>query len=324
MIISDSKTFFALQASFSRIPFTQSEGWYNYLQAKGESFVFIVDDINNPNIACWGREHKFPIVGKKILQIEGECYKLDLNEKGFRNFYTELGNLHYAGIEINSNNLYHVDFEIGIRRAGFLRPLSLHASPLTIEIDLESDFNFDRNWRRNLKKAHDNELSFVEVKAFNEVFSENIVQIFGEMAELKRLKYRLEAEPLLKLLSSSDIRTFIVRDSQKKIIAARIIHEHNGVLSDVLAANSNVARECGATYFLMDNLLNLLKLEKKSKFDYGRIPPSNHATDSVYIFKNSSRGRPVQYNGEWVYYKNKWIENLIFLYKHLIIRKQRY
>jgi hypothetical protein len=318
------KTFFVLQKNFSRIPFTQSEGWYKYLKAKGENIVFLMDEAKDPNIACWGREHQIPFINKKILQIEGECYNTDLSEKVFKGFFADLGNLPYEGIEINSNNIYLIDFEIGIRRAGFLRPLSFHSCPLTIEIDLDSDFNFDRNWRRNLIKAHENQLSFSEVKQTDIVLTESIVRNFREMAESKKLKYKLARESLSVLLASSDIRTFIVKNLNDEIIAARILHEHNNVLSDVFAANSNEARGCGATYFLMNSILNLLKLEGKIKFDYGRIPPSNHATDSVYIFKNASRGRRVQYNGEWVNYKNKWVENLMFFYKHLIINKQRY
>ena len=144
------------------------------------------------------------------------------------------------------------------------------------------------------------------------------------MSELKKLKYLLERESLAILLSSSDIRTFMVKNKENRIIAARIIYEHNRVLSDVFAANSNEARECGATFFLMDNILNLLKREEKLKFDFGRIPPSNNATDSIYVFKNATRGRKVQYNGEWVLYKRKWIEYLMFIYKQFVIKKQRY
>jgi hypothetical protein len=322
--IDNPELFFQKQKQFSSVPFTQSEGWYYFQKNKGEVMIFFTDDLTETKIACWGREHKIPFIGKKILQIEGECYKSDMGEIAFRTFFTNLSDLPYAGIEINSNNIYLVDFEIGIRRAGFLRPIALHSCPLSIEIDLNTSINFDRNWRRNLKKAQESQLSFIEVEEFDDGIIENIVQIFKEMSELKKLKYLLEKESLAKLLSSADIRTFIVKNKGNKTIAARIIHEHNRVLSDVFAANSNEARECGATYFLMDNILDLLKRENKLKFDFGRIPPSNNATDSIYLFKNATRGRRVQYNGEWVLYKKKWIEYLMFLYKQFVIKKQRY
>jgi len=322
--VDNPDEFFLLQNQFSCIPFTQSEGWFCYQKSKRRNIHFWVDDLKNPKIACWGREHKIPLIGKKILQIEGECYEPDISEKTFRTFFTALGDLSYAGIEINSNSTYHVEFEVGIRRAGFLRPITLHSCPLSIEIDLNTSFNFDRNWHRNLNKAKKYQLSFFEVEKFDDDIVENIVQIFKEMSELKKLKYLLERESLAILLSSSDIRTFMVKNKENRIIAARIIYEHNRVLSDVFAANSNEARECGATFFLMDNILNLLKREEKLKFDFGRIPPSNNATDSIYVFKNATRGRKVQYNGEWVLYKRKWIEYLMFIYKQFVIKKQRY
>lgn len=316
--------FFQIQKQFGFVPFTQSEGWYSFQKSKGKDIVFFVDNLKETRIACWGREYKIPFIGKKLLRIEGECYKPDVSEKAFKAFFSGLVNFSYVGIEINSNNTYLVDYEIGIRRAGFVRPISFHSCPLTIEINLDAPLNFDRNWRRNLKKAHDFGLVFSELKEFNDAMISNIVQMFKEMSDLKKLKYQLEPISLSELLASRDMRTFIIKNREDKLIAARIIHEHNRYLSDVFAANSNESRECGATYFLMDSLLNLLKREKKLKFDFGRIPPSNDSTDSVYIFKNASRGRKIQYNGEWTYYKKELVEYLMFFYKHFVLKQRRY
>jgi len=322
--IESSNDFFQIQKQFSFIPFTQSEGWYSFQKSKGEHIVFFVDNSKETKIACWGRERKIPFIGTKLLRIESECYQSDVNEKTFKTFFAGLVSLSYAGIEINSNNAYLVDYETGIRRAGFVRPISFHSCPLTIEINLDAPFNFDRNWRRNLKKAQDFGLVFSELKELDDTMISIIVQMFKEMSDLKKLKYQLEPISLSELLASRDMRTFIIKNGEDKLIAARIIHEHNRYLSDVFAANSNEARECGATYFLMDSLLNLLKREKKLKFDFGRIPPSNNTTDSVYLFKNGSGGRKVQYNGEWAYYMNESTEYLMFLYRQWILRQKRY
>lgn len=322
--IKNISDFFQIQKKFPNIPFSQSEAWFNYLKDEKASFSFFVDDEIDTKIACWGKEYKAPFIGGKILRIDGESYKPEVNEKIIKLFYKELCELNYKGIEINSNNPYNIDFEIGIRRAGFQRPLAMTASPLTIEINLSEDFNFDRNWKRNVKKAEQSDLVFSELTEIQSESISQIVRMFGEMADLKHLGYRLEANSLKRLLQSYGIRTFIVHDKNQNPIAARIIHEHNAYLTDVFAANSLEARNCGATHFIMNEIFNLLKHENKTVFDFGRIPPSNHASDSVYVFKNASRGRKIQYNGEWVYYKSKWLEYLMLTYKQLLLKKQRY
>lgn len=315
--------FFSIQKKFPHIPFTQSEGWYNY-QNNSNSIVFFVDNEIDPKIALWGREQKIPLSKKKILRIEGEAYYPNLNEKMFRQFYSKLLQLNYFGIEINSNNNYNINYEIGIRRAGFKRPLALHACPLTIVINLQEEFQFDRNWKRNMKKAIMNNLLFEELKIIQENQIDAIIKMFSEMADLKNLRYKLEHHSFRELLSSPDIRTFVAKQEDNKFITARIVHINNNYASDVIAANSLKARETGATYFIMENILTLLKKEEKEFFDFGRIPPSNHETDSVYNFKNASRGKKTQYNGEWAYYNNPVMEGLMYVYKRIVLKKQRY
>ena len=322
--INEPNQFFLLQDKLPHIPYSQSQAWYSYLYSKGNNFAFFVDDEKDTKIAAWGRVQKIPLIGGNILRLEGESYRGDINEKIIKNFYTDLSDLSYKAIEINSNNLYHIEYETGIRRAGFIRPLALTACPLSIEIDLKNDFDFNRNWQRNVKKALNEELVFEEITTIDDNLLSDIILMFQQMADLKQLSYTLEHDSLKELLTSKGIRTFWVTEKNGKPLAARVIHEHNNYLTDVYAANSLAARDCGATYYIMDSILRQLKNECKAFFDFGRIPPSNHATDLVYVFKNASRGRKIQYNGEWIFYKNKWVEYLMFVFKQFVVKKQRY
>ncbi|MFT4800539.1 MAG: hypothetical protein ACI93N_000298 [Flavobacteriaceae bacterium] len=322
--IKDKEEFFKLQNKLERIPFSQSKGWFDYVSHKHKDFVFFVDSLQEVKIACWGILQSVPLFSKKILRIDGECYSQDINEKVFKTFYTKLSKLPYTAIEINSNNAYNIDYEIGIRRSGFKRPLGYFSCPLTIEMDFNSDFKFNRNWKRNVKKTIDKELIFKEVIDFTPELLLEISEMFKEMADLKGLGFTLEPESLLTLLYSKDIRTFIVYNQSNTPVAARIIHFDKIYSSDVFAANSNEARNCGATYFIMQSIFEKLKKEGFKYFDFGRIPPSNHATDSIYTFKNASRGKKVQYNGEWVLYKSKYMELLMLFYKMFKLKKQRY
>ncbi len=321
--IKDSSIFFELQEKFKRIPFTQSQGWYNYIKAQGKEPVFFVDNEQDPNIFCWGTIQNIPFSKKTILRLDGETYKPELTEKVFKCFYSELTKIHDA-IEINSNNPYNIEFETGIRRAGFKRPIGFFSCPLTIEMDFKVDFNFDRNWKRNVKKSVKNNLQFVEIQNISNEVLIHIIGMFDELATLKNLGYRIEKKPLGSLLESKDMRTFVVYDESMNPVAARIIQDNKPFSTDVFAANSLKARDCGATFFIMQSIFEKLKGEQYLNFDFGRIPPSNHATDSVYVFKNASRGNKIQYNGEWTFYKNTKIELAVFLYKSFKIKKQRY
>jgi len=322
--IKDATHFFEIQKKIKKIPFTQSRGWYNSELHKNHEILFFVDDEKDVNIAFWGRAQRIPFSKKKILLINGEAISNSTSEKLIRKHYQKLTSLDFVGFELNSVNEYRVDFEIGIRRAGFIRPISFFACPLTISFQVQEEFRFDNNWKRNVKKAIDSELEFEEIKIVSDANIQAIVSMFKEMAELKNLGYQLEATSLKTLLDSPEMRLFIVYNKDKKSVAARIVHDNKPFSSDVYAANSMEARDNGATYFIMQNIFETLKEEKYTEFDFGRIPPSNHATDSVYVFKNASRGDKIQYNGEWSFYKNRRLEILMFFYKLLKLRKQRY
>ncbi|MEO8933056.1 MAG: hypothetical protein ABI295_02020, partial [Xanthomarina sp.] len=297
---------------------------YNSEVQKHPNIVFFVDNEKDVKIAVWGREQSIPLSKKKLLIINGESISDSISEKSIIESYRVLKEENYQGIEINSDNEYSIDFEIGIRRAGFVRPLGFFACPLTINFQLQKDFNFNRNWKRNVKKAIAANLKFEEVKVITSGVIQDIISMFKEMADLKDLGYQLENESLTALLNSHNMRLFMVYDETKKPVAARIVHDNKPFASDVYAANALMARENGATYYMMQHIFEKLKEEKFTEFDFGRIPPSDHATDSVYIFKNASRGDKIQYNGEWCFYKNKQIEFLMFLYKSFKLKKQRY
>ncbi len=323
IICKDHIRFFELQAEFERIPFSQSEAWYNYIRSQGKEVVLFMDKLNSPAILTWGFIEIIPVFRKKILRIEGECYRQGSGED-IQRFYKDLRDLDYAGIELNSNTVYDIEFEIHLRRAGFLRPIGTFSCPLTIEIDLEGELNGNRNWKRNVKLAESNNLKCYPILQPTPETVNKIISMFTEMAELKKLGYQLSAESIQELMGSPGTRTILVSNEDGVPIAARIIHVHKKHASDVFAANSNLARNCGATFLLMQYIFETLKAESLQSFDFGRIPPSNHASDNVYIFKNSARGKKIQYNGEWCSYRSKFMELSIFIYKWFKIKKQRY
>jgi hypothetical protein len=307
-------TFFNIQKMVGRIPFNQSLSWFNYTYNKNVRYKFFVDDITTPNIACWGTVHRSRVFGK-ILVINGDCYSNDINEKKIRDFYKVIADLPFNLIELSNVNLYHSGYEISIRQAGFLRPLSLSVCPLTIIVDILEPTKANRNWKRNVKKATDYGITFkcIEYPTINDTI--NFCRLFDELVHAKKLTFKLKPEPLLKLLELHNFKMFFVLDKKGVILAGRIIYVSNTESYDIYAANSDVSRTCGATFYMMDQIFAYLKEKNIAVFDFGRIGPGNNEVNSVYDFKKSSGGRTASYNGQWVSSKRKYKE--LFYYAYL-------
>lgn len=321
--IDNPKEFFELQSAIPRIPFTQSRGWHDYQNIQEEKVRYFVNDLSNVKIALWGKEKPIPISGKKLFLIEGVAMSPYLEEATITSFFKKLKSLNYIAVLINSNNVYTIDFEIGIRRSGFVRPLGGFSCPLTILVKPQEIPKYNRNWKRNFKTAAGTGLNFTEISSPSKLDIESFISMFKEMSELKNLSYELFFENLNQLIFDHEMRLFMVKYNGKDI-SARIIHVNGKFASDVYAANSLEARNTGASYFIMQHIFELLKVEGVEEFDFGRIPPSDHATDNVYLFKKASGGSPIQYNGEWVYFKSRLTEILFTMYQLFKLKRQRY
>ena len=116
----------------------------------------------------------------------------------------------------------------------------------------------------------------------------------------------------------------MVSDEKGLPLSTHIVYVNDDFSYSIFAANSMLSRKCGGAHFLYKELLELLKLEQVKLFDHGRIPPSDKSTDGLYLFKRGAGGSRVQYNGEWIYYKAQIIEIVVFFYKWLKLKKQRY
>lgn len=316
--------FFKLQKTFSHVPFTQSEAWYDMLVSNDTVIRCFLSSMDKPVIALWGVENKMPFFGKSIFRITGEAYDKNLDEKEIKKYYEHLTNL-FDAIEIDSNNKYNIDFEIGLRRAGFKRPLGGFSCPLTLENNLVNEQFRSRTWKRNVKIAENSGLVFKRIAEIDDVHICEFVSFFNEMALAKKMTFYASYNLIKALLSHDSTILFAVLTSLGDTLAYRIIQTHNNYAFDIYAANSNESRNYrGATYFLVESIFKDLVALGITHFDFGRIPPSNHSTDKIYEFKIAARGEKIQYNGVWSFYKSKLIEFIALFYKAFKLKKQRY
>lgn len=223
-------------------------------------------------------------------------------------------------INISDIEKYSTIFEIGIRQAGFIRPIGLHLCPMTLIVDLKQPFSFHRNWRRCVKKSMDcgHVFEYVEKPTIHD--AKEFVNLFDQLKVRKNLGFSLKEKQILKLLQGS-FHLFFIRKGDKRI-AGRIAYTHGEQVYDVYAANSNEAIHSGAAYRIQEGILQYFVRQGYSYFDYGRISPSADGMNDIYLSKSYSGGYPIAYNGEWFFCRSIFLTYMYSFFLH-VIHKQR-
>lgn len=322
MKIIDGNTFFEIVQIFEFVPFTQSEGWLAFCSVKKENrFTFFVDDVENPQIACMGRiTQKF---GLKMLQIEGECLanKKNIDSKKIKDFYKEITMINFDIIEVNSSLIYNALYEIGIRQAGFLRPVGMFSTSLSILIDLQKQIEYDKNWQKNLKKAAKYQLEFLNIPMPGKKDIEDYVALNAEMVDRKHFVHTLSNNGLKNLLADRHFELFFIENEEKYRIAGEITYSKNGISTSVFAVNSLEGRQKASAYFRYNKMYDFYKKQGFLHFDCGRISPAVHKKNDIFLFKNGVKGEKILYCGEFSWYKRHIYRFLMYFVKKYLFKR---
>jgi hypothetical protein len=320
-IISDKSQFFGLIKDFEHVPFVQTEGWCNYhASIKHDSIRYFVDDVQNATIACFGHVKSF--MGLKMLIVEGECLKQKTTTaKKIKLFFEGFFDLGYDIIEIDSYLPFQTEFEIGIRQAGFLRPVGMFSIHLSSNIDLTKPVDFNDNWKRNLKIASKSELSFEIINNPTKDDCEEFAKLYKELLEDKEIDHKLSAAEIEVLLSSPNFGLAKVLDNQLRLISAIIFHKSGTHAGLLYASKSHLAKLSGATFFMYKKLLESLSAKGFATFDMERLLPSTHSTNGVFLFKQGIKSNHIIYNGEWSWYKRSIYRPMMYFVKRFLMKK---
>jgi len=321
MLEVDKELFFKIQEQMDYVSHMQGRGELeSQILEQGKPVVYFVNDQENPKMCCWGEISHKPVIGK-MLRIYGEAGNGKLNSSEVKKFYEQLVEYvgkKYAFILVSSDNLYDVNYEIGIRQAGFVRPMKLSLCPLSILLDFENEKPRKKSWKYQLAQAKRMDLQFKVIETPDESDIKMFVDMYAEMAQTKRMNYRHRQECIAALLKDPAYRLFVMYTPEGKPLAAHIDYFHQKWAYHISSANSNLAREMrGTTHLLMENVFEWMKGQGVQYYDMGRIGPSTGNMNSVYEFKKYSGGEPIQYNGEWIFINKAWVEYLL-AYRTLI------
>lgn len=303
MIVSKDD-FFKYQSKIEVVPFSQSEAWLDANHESQEGIVYFVNKIDLPSICCYGECYHQRFIGRRLI-INGISCSKGVDADNLRDFFKDIRDNGFDVVTISDISEYDPSFEVGIRRAGFIRPLGLNLCPLTMMVNLQGEFTFHRNWKRNVKKsiAAGNSLIHVDNPTIDD--ANCFVNLFVKMQDRKSLGYMITPESIDTLLKGP-FDLFFIEDSVGERISGRIEYKNENFVYDIYAANISNGIKSGAAYHIQQGIFEYYKEKGVELFDYGRIPPSATEMDNIYVAKKYSGGYPIGYNGQWIYSNATW------------------
>jgi hypothetical protein len=224
-------------------------------------------------------------------------------------------------IEVNSSLIYNTLYEIGIREAGFLRPVGMFSTPLSSWILLQQKIHYNRNWDRNLKKSENFNLELETIEQANEKDCNDFCEIYNSMSKRKTLN-ELNLQQIFGLLADKNFQLFFVKENNTRIAAIIIYFNKNSATAEgVFAGSTSEALENHATFFMYNTVFQYLKNKNFKIYDIARLAPSTHSKQSVFLFKNGIKGDYVLYCGEWSWYKRQIYRPLMYFVKKYLMKK---
>lgn len=303
----DFHTFVTATNNWQRVAHSQTQGWKEAFLQQADIRCFLSE-----NIACigWiGRKW-----GKRMLTITGECFRtLPVSEKQVFAFFEQVVREPVDLIYVNSDSLYSPLYEVGIRQAGFLRPVGLFSTTLSKEVALDQPYRFDKSWQRNLRHTEEAQLRFVPVESPDDKSLADYVRQHNEMEQRKGFRDGLSVEQLRTILSYPDFRLAWVDDAQGSHLAGGVVFHRRDYARFLYSFTSLEGRRQSASYLLYKGWMDELASIGVKRFDLGRLSPSKHNKNNLFLFKNGVGGTTVSYNGEWLYSASQSLPFALYL-----------
>lgn len=279
------------------VPFSQTEGCMRMLSGdRAERIRYFLDE----QIGC--AVHVKRYLGRTLFMIDSECLKHKQTKAiTISRFYEAL--CPYADIiEVNCRRVYQAEYEIGMRQAGYLRPVGSFSFELTNMIDLTQPLSFNENWKRNLKQSEEYGLRLVRIEHPDSQDIADFMQLYREMCAHKNLAIPFTEDMLRILLNDPHFHLCFICRGEERL--SGIIYHHVRIHAGLFyASNGDAANPVHAGFQLYKQLLTQLAKEGVQTFDMEKMGASTHSTNAVFLFKQGIRGELKTLCGEWCWYK---------------------
>ena len=308
--------FYKTIENWESVPFTQTEGLI-CMQSGGDvsKVLFFLDD----NIGCAAHVKRF--LGLTMLMVDSECMRYKQNKPStISHFYEALRQTGVDIIEVNSRRVYEADYEIGMRQAGYMRPVGSFSFELTNIIDLTKPLTFNENWKRNLKHSEGLGLRLERIEQPTDSDLEDFMSLYREMCAQKQLTMPFTKTSLRILLTDSHFHLCFISEDNKRL-SAIIYHQSRTHCGLLYAATSQEGNDRRAGFQLYKLLLTRLQQEGIETFDMEKMGASVHSTNAVFLFKQGIKGQLLPLCGEWSWYKRSWMGVGIYFVKKYLWKK---
>ena len=162
----------------------------------------------------------------------------------------------------------------------------------------------------------------VSIKAtIDEQSAKDYVSHHKELLKRKGFNEDLSEEELLKLSQDSHFKLGIVTDEQNQVMAGCIFYAHTNASSTIYSFSTPEGRECGAAYLIREGIIAYLAQQGIATLDLGRLSPAAHKKNNLFLFKDGIGGKYVQYLGEWLWCKHKWMPLALYFMKKYIWKR---
>ncbi|MGZ8846940.1 MAG: lipid II:glycine glycyltransferase FemX [Pyrinomonadaceae bacterium] len=186
-------------------------------------------------------------------------------------------------------------------------------SPLTSNYSMSLDLTqeedrllagCDRNWRRNLRRAEEGDLT---IRQWMDANVDEVLSVYTSMQEVKGLNEQLSRKEVEELLRNLKQQLVLYRcdDQNHEVVSLLGCMVAGDQACAVFWATSEAGRKLHASYATFWAIVQHCRRIGIRSYDLAGIDPvRNHG---VYRFKRATGATPIEYLGEWDWASRPWL-----------------
>lgn len=290
----------------------QTYGWGQYQHALGwEPCYWAAFDENGEIVAMLlGLLRRYPLGIGLVWSEGGPVGDLSVCDESLQKEIVRTTGLKRVYCRFRSDRQRHVEDSLRLTALGWSRSWFNLTTCYSLMLELEkeeSEFlgRCDRNWRRNLRRAQENNL---QVDRWFNPSVEEVVSAYDSMQSLKGLDEQHSREEFEYLFVHLKDQLVIYRATDED---GELVSLHGWLIlgnraTAFLSATTEMGRQLHASYAVIWKMIqHCIPLHVQS-CDLGGIDPVvNHGT---YRFKKGTGALPIEYLGEWDWASRPWLQ----------------
>ena len=289
----------------------QSYAWGEQRRALGWTpYRWLACNDENEIVAMMqGYVRRYPFGIGLVWSEGGPTGDLSLFDDGFAKAVKEATGLRSIYYRFRCDRPRQIEDALRLSAQGWTIPWSPLTPNYTMTIDVsrtpeELLASCERNWRRNLKRSTECNLS---VKEWFDATAEEVVEVYRSMETVKGLEEQHSLAEVEQLLSHlrDNIVLYRCDDADGRLVSLMGCLVAGDRACLVLSATGPHGRDTHASYAIFWHLIQHCQRIGLREFDFAGIDPVRNP--GVYRFKRAAGGVPVELLGEWDWASRPWL-----------------